>query len=117
MQAQFERQKQSSEVFCKKGVLRIFAKFTGKHLCQSLFFNNVAGNFIKKETLAQVFFCEFCENSKNTFSFLRWLLLERPCNKMKNITSEAVVRRCFVKKVFLETSQNSHKNTCARVSF
>ena len=26
------------EVFCKKGVLRNFAKFTGKHLCQSLFF-------------------------------------------------------------------------------
>ena len=26
------------EVFCKKGVLRNFAKFTGKHLCQSFFF-------------------------------------------------------------------------------
>ena len=26
-----------------KGVLRNFAKFTGKHLCQSLFFNKVAG--------------------------------------------------------------------------
>ena len=25
-------------------------------------------NFIKKETLAQMFFCEFCEISKNTFS-------------------------------------------------
>ena len=30
------------EVFCKKGVLRNFAKFTGKHLCQSLFYNKVA---------------------------------------------------------------------------
>ena len=30
------------EVFCKKSVLRNFAKFTGKHLCQSLFFNKVA---------------------------------------------------------------------------
>ena len=29
------------EVFCKKGVLRNFTKFTGKHLCQSLFFNKV----------------------------------------------------------------------------
>ena len=26
----------------KKGVLEIFAKFTGKHLCQSLFFNKLA---------------------------------------------------------------------------
>ena len=58
------------EVFCKKGVLRNFAKFTGKHLCQSLLFNKVVGqacNFIKKDTLAQVFSCEFCEISKSTF--------------------------------------------------
>ena len=27
----------------KKGVLKNFAKFTGKHLCQGLFFNKVAG--------------------------------------------------------------------------
>ena len=31
------------EVFSEKGVLRNFAKFTGKHLSQSLFFNKVAG--------------------------------------------------------------------------
>ena len=31
------------ELFCKIGVLRNFAKFTGKHLCESLFFNKVAG--------------------------------------------------------------------------
>ena len=33
------------------------------------------------------------------------------------VTSEAVVRRCSVKKVFLEISQNSEENACARVSF
>ena len=33
----------------KKGVLRNFAKFTGKHLCQSLFLNKVAG--LKPATL------------------------------------------------------------------
>ena len=27
----------------EKGVLKNFTKFTGKHLCQSLFFNKVAG--------------------------------------------------------------------------
>ena len=31
------------EVLYKKGVLRNFTKFTVKHLCQSLFFNKVAG--------------------------------------------------------------------------
>ena len=50
------------EVFCENGVPRNFAKFTVKHLCQSLLFNEVA-----PETLAQVFSCEFCEISKNTF--------------------------------------------------
>ena len=29
--------------FCEKGVLKNFAKFTAKHLCQSLLFNKVAG--------------------------------------------------------------------------
>ena len=54
-------EKQPPKVFYKKGVLRNFAKFTGKQLCQSL--------FIKKETLAQVFSCEFCKISKHTFSY------------------------------------------------
>ena len=31
------------ELFYKKGVLKKFAKFTGKHLHQSLFVNKVAG--------------------------------------------------------------------------
>ena len=31
------------EVFSKKGVFRNFLKFTGKHLCQSLFFIKVVG--------------------------------------------------------------------------
>ena len=67
------------EVFCKKGVLTNFAKFTGKHLCQSLF-NKIPGlrpNFIKNKTLAQVFSCEFTGISKNTFftEHVRWLLL------------------------------------------
>ena len=30
-------------LFSEKGVLKNFAKFTGKHLCQSLFFNKVVG--------------------------------------------------------------------------
>ena len=57
----------------KKCVIRNFAKFTGKHLCQSLFFNKVADlwpqacNFIKKEALAQALSCEFGEISKSKF--------------------------------------------------
>ena len=47
----------------RKVVLRNFAKFTGKHLCQSFFFNKVAGLLEKK--LAQVSSVKFCEISKN----------------------------------------------------
>ena len=58
------------------GVLKILAKFTEKQLCQSFRFNKTGPEFlylkrysgtIKKETLALVFSCEFCENFKNTF--------------------------------------------------
>ena len=69
-------------VLKKKCVLRNFTKFTGKHLCQSLFFNKLIVfflivsflspepcNFIKKETQAQVFSCQFCDISKNTFFY------------------------------------------------
>ena len=31
------------EGFCKKGVLKNFTKFKGKHKCHSVFFNKVAG--------------------------------------------------------------------------
>ena len=48
-------------MFCKEDVLKSFANFTGKHLYQNLLFN--------KKTLAQVFSCDFCKISKNTFSY------------------------------------------------
>ena len=37
--------------------------------------------------------------------------------KKKKTVLEAVAQRCSVEKVFLEISQNSRENTCARVSF
>ena len=52
------------------GVLENFTNFTGKHLCQSLLFSKVrpyACNFIKKETLALAFSCEFCEILRTPF--------------------------------------------------
>ena len=45
-------------------------------------------------------------------------ITKKNCYKRKNkVFTEAVVQRCSVKKVFLEISQNSQKNICARVSF
>ena len=55
----------------RKGVLRNFAKFTRKHLWQSLFLIKLQAwglqLYVKKGTLAQVFSCKFCEISKNAF--------------------------------------------------
>ena len=39
----FQKERSSRpEVFCKKCVLENFTKFTGKQLCQIIFFNKVA---------------------------------------------------------------------------
>ena len=51
----------------KKDVLRNFAKFTGKHLCQRIFFNKVAICF-------PVNFAKFLRTSF-FIEQLRWLLL------------------------------------------
>ena len=50
-QSEIDHSSRSSHQICslKNGVLRNFAKFTGKHLCQSLFFNKVAD--LRPETL------------------------------------------------------------------
>ena len=63
------------------GVLRNFAKLTGKHLCQGLFFNKVAGLrsaiLFKKRLWHRCFPLNFAKIFKNTFftEHLRWLLL------------------------------------------
>ena len=54
--------------------------------------------------------------TKRLFSWRKFLIIENIKN-MPRIKSEAVIQRCSVNKVFLEISQNSQENTCARVSF
>ena len=48
-----------SEVFCKKGVLKNLTKFTGKHLCWSLFF--------KKRVRQRCFPVNFADLSRRSF--------------------------------------------------
>ena len=68
-------------MFCKKGFLRKFAKFTGKHLRQSLFFNKVAG--LRPATLLKKRFWRTCFPMNSAkflrtpflIEHLRWLLL------------------------------------------
>ena len=59
------------EAFCKKSVLRNFAKFTGKHLCQSLFFIKVAGlrsaTLLKKKLWHRFFPMNFAKFLRTPF--------------------------------------------------
>ena len=63
------------EVFCKKGLLRNVTKFTGKHLCQSLFFNKVT--LLKKRLWRRWFPVKFAKFLRPPFftEHLWWLLL------------------------------------------
>ena len=79
------------ELFCKKGVLRNLAKFTGRHLWQSLFFNKVPGlgpatllkkslrtaTLLKKRPQRRCFPVSFAKFGRTPFlvEHLRWLLL------------------------------------------
>ena len=60
------------EVFCKNFVPKNFTN-SQENTCARVYFliklQSEAGNFIKKETLAEVFSCEFCEILKNTFFY------------------------------------------------
>ena len=65
----------------KKAVLRNFGKLTGKHLCQGLFFNKVAGlrpaTLLKKGLWQSCFPKNFANFLRTPFCIehLRWLLL------------------------------------------
>ena len=69
------------EVFCKKDVLRNFTKFTGKHLCRSLFLGKVAGlklaTLLKKRVWHKCFPVNFANFLRTPFfiEHLWWQLL------------------------------------------
>ena len=95
-------QKQPPEMFYKNRCSLSFAKFTGKRLRQNLSFNTEVNIFHKKETLAQVSSCGFCEIYKNTFFTEQLLTTQKQSRRLsskyqyescmiKNITQEAVV--------------------------
>ena len=61
----------STKVVLKQKVFLEISQNSQEHTCARasflMKFHAGACNFIKKDTLAQVFSCEFCEISKNTF--------------------------------------------------
>ena len=83
-------------MFCKKGVLKNFIKFIGKHLCQSVQLQGC--NFIKKELLAQVLSRESYEFYKNTFfiEYPRWVLLKEVFYKYSVIPKFSIWRKLHI---------------------
>ena len=69
------------EVFCKKGFVRNFTKFIGKHLCHSLFFNKCCrprpATLLKKRLKHRCFPMNFVKFLTKPFftEHLWWLLL------------------------------------------
>ena len=59
-------------MFCQKVVRKIFAKLTGKHLCQNLFFNKVADSGKMRFKMRQRHRCfsvNFTKIFKNNFFY------------------------------------------------
>ena len=99
-------------VFIKKSAPTHFSKFTGKHMCKSLFFKRLYYKFFPMN-FPRFVRPLFLQNT------LRRLLLYLEPFQISMIelfcrNTEAVVQRCFVS---FEVSQNSQENTCSRVLF
>ena len=118
-------QKHPPELFYKKGVLNNFAKFTGRHLWQSLFFKKVTGLrpaslLIQKKIWHRCF-------PVNSAKFSRPLFLQNTVGRLLLFfvftTAKLYLRwncqllEVFLKTAFLKISANSQKNTCSGVSF
>ena len=132
-------------MFCKIGVLKNFTKFRGKRLCfflscrpcsisippenvkklkvfwcfASVYKWNKACSFIKKEALAQVFYCEFCEIFKNTYFFRTPLVASSvviTCCFFSTFTLARMYCRKFIVPVFtlclLEDCLSCLRNPC-----
>ena len=93
----------------KESVLRkVFAKCTGKHLSQRLYFNKVTGlrlwyksfPFQFSKISESIFFTQHLRTTASGFSF-----------------SETATGSVLWKKVFLKTSQNLQENTCGLRNF
>ena len=69
-------------------------------------------NFIKKETLAQVFSCEFCETSKNNFLQRTHLMAASAhcCNKFEksSYAKHLVVNISYAKHLNIMTSRQAY---------
>ena len=92
-----------SEVFFKEVFLKI-SQNSQENICVGVFFNKVAdAQALHLEKLTTIFVRKRKKTLPETHS---------PCDQFEK--SEANHRRCSLKKVFLEISQNPQEKTCTR---
>ena len=123
----------------KKGVLKNFANFIGKHLCWSLFLKNYMPVILFwRTTMNDCFWVITLTHIKPMFHSRRNQSIDPDCIsidcgfymtltlawcglRMLYFLHSNAFRsshwRCSIKKVFLKMSQNSQRNACARASF
>ena len=91
------------------------SQISQENTCVGVFFRNL----VKKRLQHRCFLVKLAKFLRPPFftEHFRWLLLFFSIYKFFFFHgTEAVTQRCSVKKAFLEISQNSQENTCARVS-
>ena len=92
----FQRERERWQELEPVSVLENVAKFLEKHLCQSLFFNNVAGlrsaTLLKKRLWHRCFPVNFAEFLRTLFftEHLRWLLLK------SKLTQRQIAISCLI---------------------
>ena len=101
--------------------LIFFNRFSGDVLFSSLDYLIPPENIRKSMVfwcfhgVSKVFWC--FQGVSKEISGMKWVkhtwILQR---NYQRISTEGVIQRCSVKKMFLEISQNPQKNTCARAS-
>ena len=97
------------QCFVKKDALRNFARFTGKHLCQSLFFNKVVGlrpTTLKMRLWHKCFPVKFAKSPRTAFfiEHLRWLPLTTICSISDNDATFV-----FIKESIQSNSSNPYQ--------
>ena len=102
----YQKQPPEKVFYRKNGVLKKLSKFTGKHLCQSLFFNKATclrPATLYKKRLVQVFSCEFCKNFKNFLT--------------EHLRMPASQNICSIKKLPWKVYQNSQEKGLSFMKF
>ena len=82
------------EVFCKKGILRNSAKFTGKHQCKSLFFR--PATLLKKKRLWHRW------TSKNIFSYRTPLVVASRWTDKEILQTSSIRQFTFIHKLCVQ---------------